>query len=187
MNSNYEKIIEKVNSGNLSRKELDNLLKNATTKGGAEDVVLACEKMLASLPQKKTTGGKKASSEIVENRDGYNIMAAAYNPDKSLVTPELVELAEFHTKNNLITDISVLKTQIKLYYKGRHFTSGVRTRKGVFWISCLDETKITDGTVNTWREIGEVVGGKYFSTRYVAVEVNDIEKLNAAFDGVVFT
>jgi hypothetical protein len=84
-------------------------------------------------------------------------MASAYDADKNLFSPELIEIAEFHAQSNLIKDISVLKTQIKLYYKGRHFTSGTRAKKGVFWISCLDETKITDLTVENWKNLEKLV------------------------------
>jgi hypothetical protein len=143
--------------------------------------------MLSQLPKSRTGGGKRASSEVAEKKDGYNIMASAYDTDNSLFSPELIEIAEFHAQNNLVTDISILKTQIKLYFKGRHFTSGARTKKGVFWVSCLDETKITDSTVERWKKLGEIVGGTYFSTRYVAVEVDDINKLNTAFECVDFT
>ena len=45
MSSNFDKIIEKVNSGKLTRKELENLRKNAINKGGADDVVTACDSM----------------------------------------------------------------------------------------------------------------------------------------------
>ena len=187
MSSKYAKIISKIESGKLSRKELEILLKNARAKGGGEDVISACELMLSQLPKSRAGGGRKASAEISEKRDGYNIMAAAIDEKGNLYSPELIEIAEFHSNNNLVTDISVLKTQIKLYYKGHHFTSGGRTKKGVFWISCLDETKITDSTVENWRKLGEIAGGTYFSTRYVAVEVDDLNKLNTAFECVVFT
>lgn len=187
MSSKYAKIIEKVESGKLSRKELETLLKNATTKGDGEDVVAACEAMIASLPKARSGTSKKSSAEISEKRDGYNIMASAFDEKGNLYSPGLIEVAEFHSKNNLVTDISVLKTQIKLYYKGRHFTSGIRAKKGIFWISCLDETKITDSTVESWRAIGKIHDGIYFSTRYVGIEVPDINELNAAFECVVFT
>jgi hypothetical protein len=187
MTSKYEKIIEKVESGKLSKKELETLLKNATAKGGADDVIAACESMIASLPKSRVGSSARSSGAVSEKRDGYNIMASAINAKGDLYLPALIEVAEFHSKNNLITEISVLKTQIKLYYKGRHFTSGVRTKKGVFWVSCLDETKITDSTIENWKALGEIVGGTYFATRYVAVEVDDIDKLNNAFECVVFT
>ena len=135
MSANIEKLVEKVNSGNLSRKELENLLKNAIAKGGAELVVIACEQMLAKLPKARTGGAKKASYEIAEKRNGYNIMSSAYDSLGKLIKPELVDVAEELATNNLVTDISILKTQIKLYYKGRHFTSGCKPNKSVFWVS----------------------------------------------------
>ena len=187
MSSKYAKIIEKIESGKLSRKELETLLKNATVKGGAEDVIAACKAMIDRLPKTRSGKSKRSSGEISEKRNGYNIMASAIDEKGNLYSPELIELAEFHAKNNLVTDISVLKTQIKLYYKGRHFTSGVRVKKGIFWVSCLDETKITDSTVESWRDIGEIGGGTYFSTRYVTIDVDDLNKLNTAFECVVFT
>ena len=188
MSANFDKIIEKVNSGKLTRKELENLRKNATNKGGADTVVTACDEMLATLPKPRSGGGaRQASAEVAEKRSGYNIMASAYDSNKNLIKPELVEIAELHATNNLVTDISILKTQIKLYYKGRHFTSGSRPTKGVFWISCLDETKITDQTIECWKKLGKIVGGKYFATRYIAVEVDDLYKLHTAFDCVAFT
>ena len=143
--------------------------------------------MLSKLPKPRSGGGKRVTGEILEKRDGYNIMTSAYDTENNLLRPELIEVAEFYASNNLIKDITVRKTQITLYYKGRHFTSGVNTKKGLFWVSVLDETKITDSTVENWKKIGGVVGGIYFSTRYVTVEVDELNKLNTAFDCVVFT
>jgi hypothetical protein len=40
------------------------LLKNAISKGGADDVIAACELVLSQLPKSKTVGAKRASSEI---------------------------------------------------------------------------------------------------------------------------
>ena len=188
MSANFDKIIEKVNSGKLSRKELENLRNNAINKGGADAVVAACDTILASLPKARSGGGaRQASTEVAEKRAGYNIMASAYDSNKNLLKPQLIEIAELHVTNNLISDISILKTQIKLYYKGRHFTSGSTPTKGVFWISCLDETKLTDKTIECWRKLGNVIGGKYFTTRYIAVEVDELYKLHTAFDCVAFT
>ena len=187
MSVSFDKIIEKVNSGKLTRKELENLRKNAINKGGADTVVSACDTMLATLPKQRSSGTRQTSSEVAEKRSGYNIMASAYDSNKNLLKPELVEIAELHVTNNLVSDISILKTQIKLYYKGRHFTSGSKPTKGVFWISCLDETKLTDQTIECWKKLGTIVGGKYFATRYIAVEVDDLYKLHTAFDCVAFT
>lgn len=187
MSANFEKIIEKVNSGKLTRKELENLRKNAIAKGGAEVVVSACDTMLATLPKPRSGGGSKPSTEVAEKRSGYNIMSSALDSGGNLIKPELIEVAEELATYNLVTDISVLKTQIKLYYKGRHFTSGCKPNKSVFWVSCLDETKITDQSVECWKKLGNIVGGTYFATRYVAVEVNELHKLHAAFECVAFT
>ena len=187
MSANYDKIIEKVNSGIYSRKELENLLKNGLSKGGAEDVISACESMLSTLPNSRTGISKKASEEIAEKRKGYNIMSAAFDSTGNLIKPDLISVAEELVTNNLITDISILKTQIKLYYKGRHFTSGCKPSKSVFWVSCLDETKISDKTVECWKNIGNIVSGKFFATRYVAVEVQELHLLHTVLECVVFT
>ncbi|WP_156152863.1 hypothetical protein [Aeromonas sp. L_1B5_3] len=186
MNANFDKIIEKINSGKLTRKELENLRKNAIAKGGANVVVSACESMLAILPRPRS-GGSKPSSEVAEKRSGYNIMSSALDSSGNLIKPELIEVAEELATYNLVTDISVLKTQIKLYYKGRHFTAGCKPNKSVFWISCLDETKISDQSIECWKKLGNIVGGTYFATRYVTIEVNELHKLHTAFECVAFT
>jgi hypothetical protein len=163
------------------------LRKNAITKGGAEVIVSACDSMLATLPKPRSGGGRKASTEVAEKRGGYNIMSSAFDSSGNLIKPELIEVAEELSTYNLVSDISVLKTQIKLYYKGRHFTSGCKPNKSVFWVSCLDETKITDQSVECWNNLGNVVGGTYFKTRYIAVEVDELHKLDIAFECVTFT
>lgn len=187
MSVDIKKLVAKVHSGKFSRKELENLRKNAISKGGAEDVVTACDQMLASLPKPRGGGTRKTSSSIAEKRNGYTIMSTAYDSDGNLLKPGLVKVAEELATNNLVEDISILKTQIKLYYKGRHFTSGCKAHETIFWVSCLDETKITDQTIECWRKLGAIGKGKYFSTYYVAVAVDELHKLHAVFDCVVFT
>ena len=186
MSVDIKKLVEKIHSGKYKRKELENLRKNAISKGSVEDVVIACDKMLASLP-KPRSGARKASSEVAEKCNGYNIMSTAYDPDGNLLKPGLVKVAEELATNNLVEDISILKTQIKLYYKGRHYTSGCRPNEAIFWVSCLDETKITDQTIECWKKLGTTNKGKYFSTYYVAVSVDELQKLHTVFDCVVFT
>ena len=180
------KIVEKINDGGYSMGELQNLKKNAIDRG-IEKIVIACD--AAMLANSKTTNvrTKKTHEEIAELRCGFNVMASAFGDDNRLLKPELISVAEELSKNANVTEISVLKTQISLYYKGRHFTSGIRTKKSVFWISCLDETKIADKTIEHWMVLGDVVKGKYFSTNYILVEVRELKCLHQVLECVSFT
>ena len=110
MSANFDKIIEKVKSGKLTRKELENLRKNAIARGGAEVVVSACDTMLATLPKPRSGGGaRKAAEDIAEKRSGYNIMSSAYDAAGRLKKPELIEVAEELASYKLVTDISGLQ------------------------------------------------------------------------------
>ena len=48
------KLVEKILDGKFSRKELDNLRKNAESRNVGE-VITACDEMLSSLPKKRTS------------------------------------------------------------------------------------------------------------------------------------
>jgi len=134
MNDRIKNAIERARSGKLSKKELGNLRNNALRIGDAEELILVCDEMLSKLPTRGKSGGRKSSVDIAEKKDGYNIVRSAYTDDGILRKPELVGVAEELAKNNLVSDISILKTQIKLYYRGRHFTADCKPDKSLFWV-----------------------------------------------------
>jgi hypothetical protein len=184
---NIAKKIEQIRSGNYSRQELETWRENASARG-APEVVSACDEMLAKLPQPR--GRRSAADhdhEVVESRVGYTIMRSAFGDDGNMRMPYLVPVAEELAKISNVSDVSILKTEIRLYFKGRHFTAGYRPKKKVYWLGCLNETKITDGTVKCWRSIGNVSRAKYFDTYYVVVELPEITQLHQALQCVGFT
>ncbi len=189
MGVDIPKLIEKINSEKFTRQQLENLRKNVIAKGGtgAKKVVSACESQLAALPKSRKGGGGKSKDTVAETKNGFVIMQSAFNSTGHLLKPELVEVAKELSSNTLVTDVAILKSQIKLYYKGRHFTSGRRPNKEIYWLSCLDETKITDRSVDCWKQLGNVVRGKYFATHYVAVVVEELDELHTALNCVAFT
>ncbi len=101
-------------------------------------------------------------------------MHSALSEDGSLLKPELLLVADELVTNQLVSNINVLKTQLNLYYKGRHFTAGCKAKSTIFWVGILDETKITDSTVKTWAKLGKLSTGTYFNTKYIAVEVEEL-------------
>jgi len=152
MDTRIDRALIRVKSGKLTRNELENLRKNALRIGGAEQVVEACDQILSKLPLAKKGGIRKTSSTIAESKNGYNIMSSAFDTNGKLLKPELLSVADELVTNPFVKDISVLKTQLKLYYKGRHFTAGCISKGPTFWVTILDETKVTDSTIKAWEK-----------------------------------
>jgi len=94
MSVDIPKLIEKINSGGFSRQQLETLRKNAIAKGGAPEVVSACESMLATLPKPRKGGAGKMKDEIAETRNGFVVMRSAYGSSGKLIKPELVAVAK---------------------------------------------------------------------------------------------
>jgi hypothetical protein len=122
---------------------------------------------------------------VAEKRCGYNIMSTAFDSDGNLCKPALIEVAEEIASYNLRTDISVLKTEIRLYYEGRHFFCGCKPSQSIYWISCNKKT-ITYQTVDCWKKLGNVKGGHFFETSSVAIEVDELCKLRAVLECITF-
>ncbi len=181
------KILDNVVNGKYNRKELETLIKNATNKGGHEDVIDACQKELSKLRNKSRSGNRgKRSGVVVEEKDGYSIMASAYTESGELRHPELMPLAKIISDHPLAQDVAIMKTQVRLYYRGRHMISGIKSN-GIIWYGVLDETKITDSAIDQWSNIGVIKKGKYFDTNYVNVQFSDIGSIHKAMDLVSFT
>ena len=180
-------ILDNIANGKYGRKELETLLKNATKKGGHEDVIEACNLALAAMPKKASSGSRaNPAGAIAEEKDGYAIMVSAYGKTGELLKPELMPIAKELAMHALVEDVAIMKTQIRLYLKGRHMTAGVAS-KGGYWFGLLDETKITDTTIELWEGIGEINRGIYFDTKYVNVRFDDLSDLHTAIDMVSFT
>jgi len=180
------KIIDNVVNGKYSKKELETLIKNAINKGGHEDIIAVCKQELINVSKKSPSGNKRKRSDVVEEKDGYSIMRSAYTKEGYLLHPELMQLAKIISDHPFAQDVAIMKTQIRLYYKDRHMISGIKSN-GVFWFGLLDETKITDYTIDQWNHIGTINKGKYFGTNYVNVQFSDIEHLYKVMDLVLFT
>ena len=160
--------------------------KNAIRIGGAHEVVDACDEMLAQLPKSSSRKGRKGSIDPVIEKEGYFVTKAAYAENGELKKPELIPIVGELVSNPMATDITILKTQIKYYYKGRHMTTGSNTKGSNFYVGILDETKLTDSTINAWKKLGDIKRGTYFSTKYVAVELVELSSLHKALECVRF-
>jgi hypothetical protein len=143
------------------------------------------------LSKAKQSGGRRSGTErdneVAESRPGYNIMRSARGDDGNLRMPYLIPVAEELAKNSHVSEIAILKSEMRFYFKGRHLVAGYRPKKKVCYLSCLNEVKITDGTVECWKGIGNVSRAKYFDTYYVVVELTDITQLHQALQCVDFT
>lgn len=179
-------IIDNVVNGKYSKKELETLIKNATNKGGHEDIIAACKQELINVSKKPSTVSKRKNSNVAEEKDGYSIMRSAYTKEGDLRHPELIQLAKLISDHPFAQNVAIMKTQIRLYYKDRHMISGIKSN-GIFWFGLLDETKITDSTVDQWSHIGTINKGKYFETNYINVQFSDIDQLYKVIDLVLFT
>ena len=105
------KVLENVVNGKYNRKELETLIKNATSKGGHEDIIVACQKELSSLKNKPSSGKKgKRSGVVVEERDGYSIMASAYTESGKVRHPDLMPLAKIISLHPFAQDVAIMKT-----------------------------------------------------------------------------
>ena len=180
------KLLDNITSEKYSRKELETLIKNAINKGGYEDIIEACEIELSKLKKKAPSGKKgRASDIVVEKKDGYSIMASAYLENGELRKPELMAVAKIISEHPQAQDVAIMKTQIRLYYKGRHMVSGIKSNE-TYWYGLLDETKITDSTIERWKTVGTVNTGKYFDTNYVNVQFKDSSDFHAVMDAVSY-
>ena len=101
MGVDIPKLIGKINSGDYSRHQLETLRKNAIAKGGAPEVVSACEAMLETLPRPRKGRAGKAKDKIAEQRNGFVIMRSAYDNSGELIKPELVSVAKELSENSL--------------------------------------------------------------------------------------
>ncbi len=186
MNSRIENALSSINSGKLNQQQLENMRKNAIRIGGAEEVVSACDEMLSQL--RKSSGSKvgKKSNRLLTEKEGYTIDSLAFDANGELRKPELMPIVSELVINQLATDITVLKTQIKYYYRGRHMTAGSNTKGETYYVGILDETKLSDSTVGAWSSLGKIKRGTYFSTNYVVVELTDYSDLHKALECVKF-
>jgi hypothetical protein len=186
MNSKIENALSKVKSGKLDQKQLENIKKNASLIGGADEVVNACVEMLARLPKSGgAKGGNRGSGPVIE-KEGYSVSAAAYDDNGELKKPELMPIVSELVINQMATGIIILKTMIKYYYKGRHMTAGSNTKGRNYYVGILDETKLMDSTIDAWEKLGDIKRGTYFSTKYVAVELVNYDDMHKALDCVKF-
>jgi hypothetical protein len=186
MNSKIENALSKVNSGKLNQQQLENMKKNAIRIGGADEVVSACDEMLARLPKSGGGKGGNRGSGPVIGKEGYSVSAAAYDDNGELKKPELMPIVSELVINQMATDITILKTQIKYYYKGRHMTAGSNTKGRNYYVGILDETKLMDSTIDVWEKLGDIKRGTYFSTKYVVVELVKYDDLHKALACVKF-
>jgi hypothetical protein len=182
-----KKKVELVRSGTYSRQQLENLRENAG-RLGATEVVSACDEMLAKLPKLRArTTRADRDQEVVESRSGFAIMRSAYDDQGELLKPRLVPVAEELARDPHVSDVAILKSEIRLYFRGRHLVAGCRPKKQKYYLSCLNETKLTDSTIECWKRIGGVSKAKYFSGFYVLVEVEEIPQLLEALQCIAFT
>jgi hypothetical protein len=96
-------------------------------------------------------------------------------------------VAEELARDPHVSEVAILKSEIRLYFKGRHLVAGCRPRKQKYYLSCLNETKLTDATIECWKGIGDVSRAKYFAGYYVLVEVKEIAQLPEALQCIAFT
>lgn len=184
MNSRIENALNSIKSGKLDQQQLESMRKNAMRIGGAEEVVTACDEMLSQLPK---SSGNKRGKKILTEKDGYSVDSEAYDENGELRKPELMPVVKELVMNQMVTDITILKTLIKYDYRGRSMTAGSNTKGKNYYVGILDETKLLDSTVDSWSNLGEIKRGQYFSTNYVVVELVDHSDLHKALEYVKFT
>lgn len=179
-------VLGRITSGELTDKQLKTLRTNAVAKGGHEDVVQACD---AELTRRSRSGGARQRNSpdhvAAERRNGYSIMVSAMTADGQLRKPELVPLAETICLQALVDDVAILKTQVRFYYRGHHMVSAT-VRKGGFWIGVLNESKLTDPSVEAWEAIGTVDRGQFFSTNYLNLSFQSLDDITRVLEATQF-
>jgi len=148
--------------------------------------VEACVNNLAKLKRAKTAGTRSPSKEIAETRGGFDILKAAFDSGGNILKPELIEIAEELVSYNQVEDVTIKKTQIVFYYKGRHFTSGYERKKNRFYVAHLNDLNIGEKTIEAWENLGVIDRKPYFKNHLIAVEVDECQKLGTALESVVF-
>lgn len=177
--------LEEVRSGKLTSQQLERMRVNAGSKGGTEELVTAIDAELVKLA--KAGKGKKGSADhtVAERRGRYVLMASAVDGEGRVLDPMLVPVAEAFSQHTSVQDLAVLKTQIRFYLKGRHMICAYAA-KGGYWVGVVDETKVTDSTVQAWGQIGKVTRGKYYDNNSVILEFTDLADVPRALEATQF-
>lgn len=179
-------LIGKVNQGKFDRKQLENLHRNAVNREGAEELALACEETLATMPKTRRGLTNNAAKKAAELSRGYSIIPHAVDEEGNLYKPELETLAKGLASVESITEITILKTQIKFHFQDEDFSAGAKSKGQIFWISMMDEVKLKPATEKSWSEIGTVKKGSYYSTSLLNIEFTEVEQVQKIMDSVVF-
>ncbi|MEQ3695005.1 MAG: hypothetical protein ABNH16_12530 [Thalassolituus sp.] len=185
--SKFEDIIGKIESYEYTRDELKRLKNNASrpskwTELQKQKMLDAIEYALKHMPSGIS---RKESREIVEDRGNYKIAREAMEGDR-LLQPKLAVLADSISTLNGISDITVLKTQLRLYLHGKHFFAGVKGSGDVFWISCREDHCVSDDTISSWNVMGQFENSKIFDNPCIGLSASSVLSIKNALAAVRF-
>jgi hypothetical protein len=179
-------IVERVTDGELTTEELKTLRLNVISKGGNDNLIAAIDAQLVRLSHSRRGRKNGADYTVAERRGGhYSVMASALDERGQLRDPKLLPVAEAFGGHPSVEDVAILKTQIRFYYKGRHMICGYAA-KGGYWVVVLNDTKVSDSTIEAWSEIGKIIRGKYFSNNSVGVEFADLTDVSRVLSATRF-
>jgi hypothetical protein len=185
--SKFEDIIGKIESYEYTRDELKRLKSNASrpskwTEFQKQKMLEAIEYALKHMPSGRS---RKESREIIEDRGDYKIAREAMDGDP-LIQKKLKELAGAISAVGGISEITVLKTQLRLYLHGKHFFAGVKGGGDVFWTSCREDHCVSSETIRSWKVMGLFEHSKIFDNPCIGLSASSLSTIKNALAVVRF-
>ena len=183
--SKIDDILGKIESYEYTREELLKLKSNASRartwgEEGKNKILVAIEHALEHMPADKN---RKADREIVIDKGEYKISRGGRDGG-NLERLEAIAVALSRVPG--ISDMTILKTQIRIYLYGKHFFAGLKSTPGACWISCREDHGLSEETISAWSEIGVVEKSKNYSNPCIGLRADSPEKLASGFAVVQF-
>ena len=183
--SKIDDILGKVESYEYTKAELLKFKENADrsrtwTEKEKQRLLSAIEHALSTMP---VENNRKTAREIVEDKGSYKIAREALDGDH---LTKLEALAKELASVAGVSDMVVLKTQLRLYLHGKHFFAGLRKSGDLCWLSCREDHGVSQDTISTWEEIGMVENSRIFNSPCIGLTANTRQALAAALAAVRF-
>ena len=184
--SKIDDILGKIESYDYTRQELlkfkDNADRSRTwTKEEQQRLLSAIEHALSTMP---VENNRKTAREIVEDKGDYVITREALDGDQ---LTRLEALAAELASVSGVSDTTILKTQLRLYFHGKHFFAGVKKSGDVCWLSCREDHGVSQESISIWGEIGTVENSRIFNSPCIGLTANSRQALATALAAVRFS
>ncbi|MAX85689.1 MULTISPECIES: hypothetical protein [Thalassolituus] len=183
--SKIDDILGKIESYEYTREELLKLKLNAIRartwgEEGKNKLLAAIEYALEHMPVDKN---RKTDREVIIDKGDYKISRGGRDGGN---LARLEAIAMSLSKVPGISDMTILKTQIRIYLYGKHFFAGLKSTANDCWISCREDHGVSEETISAWGEIGVVEKSKNYDKPCIGLRADSPEKLAAGIAAVQF-